>query len=206
MAASKSRYLKRLHPVLVQELGAQRAGSIIARAQTILKQLCAENADEPMAMHMHTRARIYPAIAAFQAMLQEGVERNAAADILNAYYVKQSEAAGAAIRAILRIPGLYRRVPRFFARMTRKSFGEAAGFKAKWIRADQDEMRFDMMVCPYQDICVRYGCSEIVQGFCRADDVSYGNMHPKLRWGRTKTLGLEGDCCDFQITIRKQHR
>lgn len=26
-------------------------------------------------------------------------------------------------------------------------------------------------------------------------------MHPKLKWGRTKTLGQGGDCCDFRLTI-----
>lgn len=29
----------------------------------------------------------------------------------------------------------------------------------------------------------------------------YGNMHPKLKWGRTKTLGRGNDCCDFKLTV-----
>ena len=48
---------------------------------------------------------------------------------------------------------------------------------------------------------MKYGCPEIVAGFCRADDEAYGHMHPKLKWGRTKTLGQGGDCCDFRLTI-----
>ena len=62
-------------------------------------------------------------------------------------------------------------------------------------------MCFDMLDCPYQDTCVKYGCPGIVAGFCRADDETYGHMHPKLKWGRTKTLGQGGDCCDFRLTI-----
>ena len=72
---------------------------------------------------------------------------------------------------------------------------------ANWIRTEQEEMCFDMLACPYQDTCVKYGCPEIVAGFCRADDEAYGHMHPKLKWGRTKTLGQGGDCCDFRLTI-----
>ena len=64
-------------------------------------------------------------------------------------------------------------------------------------------MCFDMLACPYQDTCVKYGCPEIVAGFCRADDEAYGHMHPKLKWGRTKTLGQGGDCCDFRLTIEQ---
>ena len=58
-----------------------------------------------------------------------------------------------------------------------------------------------MLDCPYQDTCVKYGCPGIVAGFCRADDKAYGHMHPELKWGRTKTLGQGGDCCDFRLTI-----
>ena len=39
---------------------------------------------------------------------------------------------------------------------------------------------------------------------CPADeerDICYGNMHPKLIWGRTKTIGHGGDCCDFKLTL-----
>ena len=96
---------------------------------------------------------------------------------------------------------MYKLVPKFFAKMTKSSFGEDCGFRANWIRTEQEEMCFDMLACPYQDTCVKYGCPEIVAGFCRADDEAYGHMHPKLKWGRTKTLGQGGDCCDFRLTI-----
>ena len=62
-------------------------------------------------------------------------------------------------------------------------------------------MRFNMVKCPYLDIRTRYGCPEIVRGFCDADDVCYGNMHPKLSWERTKTLGYGCDCCNFKTRI-----
>ena len=45
---------------------------------------------------------------------------------------------------------------------------------------------------------------EIVKGYCDADDICHGNMHPKLEWGRTKTLGHGGDVCDFKIRIREK--
>ena len=63
-------------------------------------------------------------------------------------------------------------------------------------------MRMDMVRCPYMDTCVRYGCPEIVRGFCDADDVCYANMHPRLSWERTKTLGYGHDVCDFRIRVK----
>lgn len=44
----------------------------LAREMPNRMKLCRENAGEPKAMHMHTRGRIYPAIAAFRAMSDEG--------------------------------------------------------------------------------------------------------------------------------------
>lgn len=29
------------------------------------------------------------------------------------------------------------------------------------------------------------------------------DMHPKVIWGRTQTLGKGGDCCDFRMSIKK---
>lgn len=202
MAVHKCRYLTKLTPVLRKMLGNRKADHIAENAQKIYEQLCAENTEEPKALHMHTRNSIYPAIAAFLAMLKEDIDRESAAELLYTYYEKRNEPIGNAIRSILKVPGLYRLVPRFFTRMTKKSFGETAGFRTKWLCTNKKEMQFDMLVCPYQDICLRYGCPEIVRSFCRADDICYGNMHSKLHWGRTKTLGLGGDCCDFRLTIR----
>ena len=198
-----SRYLNEIKPLLESAYGRERAEGILADAWRRYEQICGENAGEPKKARMHTRKRIYPAAAAFDAMLKNGIPRQEAADLLNAYYVQRAKPVGEKIQKAMRFPGLYRLVPRFFGAMTRSSFGDAAGFRARWKKAGWQEMRFDMLACPYWEKCVRYGCPEIVQGFCRADDVCYGNMHPKLKWGRTQTLGLGGDCCDFKITVEK---
>ena len=47
-------------------------------------------------------------------------------------------------------------------------------------------MCFDMLACPYQDTCVKYGCPEIVAGFCRADDEAYGAYASKAQMGTDK--------------------
>ena len=49
-------------------------------------------------------------------------------------------------------------------------------------------------------ICKRHGCPEITRAFCDGDDVGYGDLHPRLVWDRTKTIGHGGDCCDFSLT------
>lgn len=83
--------------------------------------------------------------------------------------------------------------------MTNKSFGPKVGFSSKDHFLSKTEIRFNMKKCPYNDACTKYGCPEIVRGFCDADDICYGNMHPKISWDRTKTLGYGDDVCDFRF-------
>ena len=60
-----------------------------------------------------------------------------------------------------------------------------------------------MLVCPYFETCKKYGCPELTRFFCKSDDITYGNLHPRLVWHRTQILGTGGECCDFRLFIRE---
>ncbi|MBQ8642242.1 MAG: L-2-amino-thiazoline-4-carboxylic acid hydrolase [Clostridia bacterium] len=191
-------------PFVIKLCGKEPAEKIIEAAQGKYRELVAQNADESKAMHPHTRQRIYPGIALFQALTEAGVSRENAAEMFRLFYRQRAEKPAASIRKLLKIPGLYRLIPQIFRFMMKKSFGEDAGFRADFYNTPKDEFRADMVVCPYLAICRRYGCPEIVPAFCETDDVAYGNMHPCVIWGRTKTLGKGSDCCDFHIVLKNR--
>lgn len=113
-----------------KQYGAEKTDAIIEDAWRRYAEIVNENADEPKKMYMHTRKRIYPAIAAFDAMTGNGISREEAAAFLNRYYEKRAAGVGSKIRGAMKIPGLYKLVPRFFAKMTKSSFGEDCGFRA----------------------------------------------------------------------------
>lgn len=171
------------------------------KAWARFRDLLLENRMEEKALKIHTTKRIYPAIASFEALLSMQTERETAIKILAEYFQKRSLKKGDSIRLILRIPRLYRWIPRLFARMTPKFFGESAGFQANFLEQSETAVKFDMLVCPYYETCKKYDCPELVAMFCDADDACYGKMHPKIQWLRTKTLGKGGDCCDFEVRI-----
>ena len=52
--------------------------------------------------------------------------------------------------------------------------------------------------CLWHDACVRFECRELCPLFCDVDDVTYGGLR-KIGFSRTKTLGYDGDCCDFHF-------
>lgn len=201
--AKQVRYFTQIVGHLNREFGQEKSEAIMAKALQRYDELLEENKDEAKECYMHTRERIYPAIACFDALLSEGVERKKAADFIVDYYKWRSGKLAPFIQKAFKIPGLYRIVPKFFMGMTEKSFGPKAGFASKNHFVSKDEVRLNMTRCPYFEKCKQYGCTEIVRGFCDADDICYGHMHPKLSWDRTKTIGYGYDVCDFKVRIRQ---
>lgn len=201
--AKTVKYLDQVGSHLENKYGKEKAHAIMLKAFVRYDQLVAENKDEPKAYYMHTRERIYPAIAVFDAMTSTGIGREEAAEFLIDYYKWRASGMASKVKAIFMIPGLYKKAPKVFFKLTEKSFGPQAGFDSKDKYLSETEMRFNMVKCPYFDTCKKYGCPEIVKGFCDADDICYGNMHPKISWDRTKTLGYGYDVCDFKIHIKE---
>ena len=199
--AKKVKYLVQVADHLEKKYGREKTKRITEKMLARYDEIVRENKEEPKEYYMHTRERIYPAIALFDALLAEGIQREEAADFCVNYYKWRASALAPKIKMVFKIPGLYKIVPKFFYQMTQKSFGPQMGFASKDKYLSKNEMRFNMVKCPYQDTCIKYGCPEIVKGFCDADDICYGNMHPALTWERTKTLGYGYDVCDFKVRI-----
>ena len=202
--AKQANYLRHMAPRLKERYGAEKAQDILKKAQKRYEVLLAENKDDPPAYSGQKRERIYPSIALFHALADAGMEREEAAAFVTGYYRRLAERAAPVIRAVLKIPGLYRLVPKLFFDTALKHCVPQAGFLSENRFLSKTEMHFDMVKCPYQDSCVRYGCPELVKGFCDTDDICYGNMHRRLFWGRTKTLGHGDALCDFSLRITEE--
>ncbi len=80
---------------------------------------------------------------------------------------------------------------------------DAGAFLFKIEHFCETETEYHVLRCPYVQMCREYNCFEIVTVFCDSDDISFGNIHPKLKWGRTKTIGRGDDICNFKFTIIK---
>ena len=148
----------------------------------------------------HLESQILPGIAAYET-LQTVMPKDEALQTVHGYVEKRAWRLKGIILKLMRIPGLYKKVPGIFAKQTPKLFGTAAGFAATEIQVTGGVWRIDMTRCPYHDTCVQYGCPELCPSFCDSDDITYDGMHPKLYWHRTKTLGRGDDCCDFCLKI-----
>ena len=148
----------------------------------------------------HLESQIMPGIAAYET-LQVVMPKEEALETVHSYVEVRAWKLQKVILKLMRIPGLYKKVPGIFAKQTPKLFGASAGFAAVEHQVTGGVWRIDMTRCPYNDACMRHGCPELCHCFCDSDDITYGDMHPKLVWRRTKTLGRGGDCCDFCLKL-----
>ena len=180
---------------------ADKAAALNAAFDARLEELRRENAGASKEKQLHLERQILPGIAAYET-LQTVMPKDEALQTIHAYVEQRAQKQKKAFIQLLHIPGLYRLVPGIFCRETPRFFGTAAGFAATDIQTSGGVWRIDMTKCPYHDTCVQYGCPELCRCFCDSDDITYGSMHPKLFWRRTKTLGRGGDCCDFCLKLR----
>ncbi len=141
------RYLKQIILHLEKEYGSEKAKVIMEKAEKRYNELIEENRNEPKEYYMHTRERIYPSVAVFDALLDEGIKRKDAEDFVTDYYRWRSSGMAGKIRTIFKIPGLYIIVPKLFFSMTKKMFGPQVGFKSENQYLGKDEMHFDMVKC-----------------------------------------------------------
>ena len=199
----KSKIIKEILPMMETEFGIGPAHSAYDCANLRFSQLCRENAEDPKPVKKQTLYNLYPCMALYQGLQQAGVKKETACAFLDRVWSLRAETDASSIRKLLKIPGLYRLMPRIYRKVTLSQFGEAAGFQAVFYDMGPSRCKFDMTRCLYCDLCKKYGCMELVPCFCHTDDVTSGHMHQKLLWGRTKTMGEGGDVCDFDLLISK---
>ena len=65
--------------IAAEDIGRARAGRIAVKAQKRYEELCLENSSDPKALRAHAFKRIYPAVAVYEALREDGVDQEKAA-------------------------------------------------------------------------------------------------------------------------------
>lgn len=189
------------------------AGSLVSGFEAMgwagrLPQVCRrtvelrrENAGASKALQTHLK-QLLPMIALYEAAVEASGSKEEAMAFMDAWAFLKVEKMVSRIRPLMKL-GLYRLMPGLCSAMLDKLFGKAAGFDYRSV-PEAPAFAADMTRCPYVDTCARYGCPELARISCKADDIAYGQLHPKLLWGRTQTLGTGGSCCDFRLYIKER--
>ncbi len=195
--------LGQLQNQIANHFDEEQGTRITTYMQNEYDKLCREFVNQPKALKTHTHKNIFPVVAAFHALLAEGIERKKAAELAQSCFLRLMDTPADSIRIMLKFPGLYKLVPWLWEKMVTKLFTEDAGFEFKFYPTDKKHVKFDIITCPYLQVCEKLDCLELAPTFCITDDICYGNMHPKLIWNRTKTLAINKEPCNFDLYVKK---
>jgi len=198
----KESYLAKAFRKTAHEGFPERESVLNSAFEKRLGELRSEHAGASGQRMRHLESQIMPGIAAYET-LQTVMPKEEALRTVHGYVEERAYRLKKTFLRLMRIPGLYKKVPGIFATQTPKFFGIPAGFEANAIRTTGGVWRIDMTRCPYHDECVRCGCPELCPCFCDSDDITYDGLHPKLIWQRTMTLGRGDNRCDFCMKVVK---
>ena len=199
---SKQSYIETGFIEICKKRYPNRSEKLISDMKNRLSTLRKETENESKAMRFHLESQILPGIAAYETLSAVMGKQQALAEIHRIVEIHSLKMKKAVSKAAS-FAGMYKRIPKIFLKVTQKTFGHDAGFDYKIYDTDKNTARLDMIKCPYCMMTVRYGCPELCVCFCDSDDIAYGNIHPKLKWHRSKTLGRGNDCCDFSLSYIK---
>ena len=175
-------------------------GELLEKAYRRTAELVMEHENVSKAQMAHLE-QILPCIAFYEVLLKKEGSKDKALAVFEKWCFLKIEKMAKMIPILMKIPGMHKKVPGIMRVMLDKVFGHAAGFE--FVEVEQENgFAVNMVVCPYVETCKKHGCPELTQFFCKSDDICYGNMHPRLVWGRSKTLGMGGDCCDFKLWVK----
>ena len=198
------RLIKETCKIVSEDVGEVKAAQIARSAQNRYEALRAENSSDSKELRSHSYKRIYPGIAVYEAMRAEDISQEKAVWYIREYFQRLAAKRVPFFQRAIKTFGLARKFPHLFVAGVKKSCQSNAGFVYELPESHYNEARINIVRCPYFEICKRYGCPEITSAYCDSDDAGYGNLHPNLIWGRTKTIGHGGDCCDFLLEYKDE--
>ena len=198
------RLIKETCRIVSEDVGKVKAAQIARSAQKRYEALRAENSSDSKELRSHSYKRIYPGIAVYEAMRAEDISQEKAVWYIREYFQRLAAKRVPFFQRVIKTFGLARKFPHLFVAGVKKSCQPNAGFAYELPESHYNEARINIVRCPYFEICKRYGCPEITSAYCDSDDAGYGNLHPNLIWGRTKTIGHGGDCCDFLLEYKEE--
>ena len=198
------RLIKKTCKIVSEDVGEVKATQIARSAQNRYEALRTENSSDSKELRSHSYKRIYPGIAVYEAMRAEDISQEKAVWYIREYFQRLAAKRVPFFQRVIKTFGLARKFPHLFVAGVKKSCQPNAGFVYELPESHDNEARINIVRCPYFEICKRYGCPEITSAYCDSDDAGYGNLHPNLIWGRTKTIGHGGDCCDFLLEYKEE--
>lgn len=140
---------------------------------------------------------ILPKIALYKTFVELGISKDESKELVrhSSHYIANK--AHIILKTLFKIP----KFQKVFRMVMRKGMKEDEIWHSNILKDDDKNFAMDVTKCLWKDTCDYFGCPEICEVFCSNDNVVFGN-NDKIEFQRTKTLGTEGEKCDFKFIFK----
>ncbi len=187
--------------VLAEKHGKIEAAILMARIQKKYQELKDRRPlFERAVFNAHVVGNILPGLALYQ-ILRKGMDEQTALteidDIFEKWFTQAPPANMRMNQAMKYFPenfSLFRRLLLFVM----DQFFPAPGWQYEMVANNENSMVFNMTHCFYLDVLNYYEAPELTPVFCRLDDILMAAMPDSIQWGRTQTIGMGAEYCNFR--------
>ncbi|MBT3389099.1 MAG: L-2-amino-thiazoline-4-carboxylic acid hydrolase [Anaerolineae bacterium] len=188
--------------ILSEKRGPIEAAVFTARVQRQYTELKTRRPIfEQTAFNAHVVGNILPGLALYEILREDGLDVKAALieidQLFEAWFTQYPP-------PNMRVNQLMKYTPQNFAvfqrllRFVMDKFFPAPGWQFDEIIANEHTYAFNMQHCFYLDILNHYNAPELTPVFCKLDDILMAAMPESIQWGRTQTIGMGAEYCNFR--------
>ena len=190
-------HFRPLEEQLIECFGHVKGQQLLERIHSDLEHLLSEHRDDAPDLRSESHGYILPSIAIYKVLKAQLGQSGALSLFREIYFVAAYQAAASIGKKAE--DAAYRQ--QFLQMMVESKEGIRAGFEYRTVEKTASAVEFHVLQCPYVAYCNLYECPELTPVFCECDDMFYGNIHPKIRWERTKTIGRGHELCNFRFRL-----
>ncbi len=202
MKASRMPNARIWQRILTEKHGEVQAAVLIARIQGRYEELKARRPvfERPI-FNIHIVGGMLPGLALYQILREQGMDEQTALDEIDDTFEKwftQTPPPKLRVNQTMKyFPENFTLFRRLVGFAMDKLF-PAPGWQYEMVADDERRLAFNMSHCFYLDVLNYYEAPELTPVFCKLDDILMAALPESIQWGRTQTIGMGAECCDFR--------
>ncbi len=188
--------------ILAEDYGEVDAAILMARVQNLYNDLKSRRPlFDNLVFNLHIIGGILPGLALYQVLREDGMSQDQAIteiDRLFEIWFDHAPPLNMRLNQLMAYTPENFNVFRKLVRFTMDKFFPSPGWEYEVVTEDENTFAFNIHNCFYLKVLQYYNAPELTPVFCRLDDYLMGAMPSSIQWGRTKTIGLGAECCNFR--------
>lgn len=190
----KIKQQKQIKIFLIEEFGKEKGNELFEKQAKLLNEIIQSTKDKSKNQMKTLTQTILPRIALYKVFLKEELSKETSYEYIRKYMLDKIAAPKhAQMKNMEKVPGFYFLYSKIFLKIMRKT-----DLQENKQKCGKDYFDVTITKCLWHTACVENGCAHLCRLFCDVDDATYGGLN-KMGFSRTKTLGYDGDCCDFHF-------